>query len=275
MTDYDPRLVDLYDGDNPDGPDHDFYRSLADSLGAQRILDVGCGTGLLTVSLASSGRFVVGVDPSRSVIEFASRRVGGEHVQWVLGDSRAIPADGFDLAILSGNVAQHIVDPAWQRTLADIRAALRTGGVVAFETRNPLAQAWKQWAAEAPSVRETIHGRLREWTEYTEGEDGEVHLVFHNSFESTGDSVAQAETLVFRSRDRVEEQLRAAGFEVRSVWGGWHGQPFTGAEPIMVFEACAIRLPTNPQLRPQMGGKCFLYDEYLGPSATCAGAVAG
>lgn len=65
----DPRLVELYDIDNPDGPDHDFYRSLADEIGASTILDVGCGTGMLTVSLAAPGRDVVGVDPSAAATE--------------------------------------------------------------------------------------------------------------------------------------------------------------------------------------------------------------
>ncbi|WP_241534083.1 hypothetical protein [Clavibacter michiganensis] len=34
MPDLDPRLVALYDGDNPDGPDHDFDRALAEEVGA-------------------------------------------------------------------------------------------------------------------------------------------------------------------------------------------------------------------------------------------------
>lgn len=36
----DSRLVALYDIDNPDGPDHDFYRSLANETGASSILDL-------------------------------------------------------------------------------------------------------------------------------------------------------------------------------------------------------------------------------------------
>lgn len=33
--DYDPRIVDFYDEDNPDGADHDYYRSLAQRRNAQ------------------------------------------------------------------------------------------------------------------------------------------------------------------------------------------------------------------------------------------------
>lgn len=60
MSDYDARLVGLYDQDNPDGPDHDFYRSLADEHGAQSILDVGCGTGILTTTFARDAGALLG-----------------------------------------------------------------------------------------------------------------------------------------------------------------------------------------------------------------------
>ena len=44
----DPWLVSRYDTDNPHGPDTDFYVALADCLNSQTIVDLGCGTGLLT-----------------------------------------------------------------------------------------------------------------------------------------------------------------------------------------------------------------------------------
>ena len=46
----DPRLAVLYDIDNPSGADHDFFRGFADDVGARRIIDLGCGTGILTVT---------------------------------------------------------------------------------------------------------------------------------------------------------------------------------------------------------------------------------
>lgn len=128
MSDYDPRLVDLYDQDNPDGLDHDFYRSLADVRGARAIVDLGCGTGLLTVTFVTEGRRVVGVDPSAVMLDLARRRPGASGVEWIEGDSASIPGDDFDLAVMTGNVAQHIGDADWTRTLADLRRSLRAGG---------------------------------------------------------------------------------------------------------------------------------------------------
>lgn len=47
----DPRLALIYDLDNPAGPDHDFFRSQAAETDARRIVDLGCGTGLLPGTL--------------------------------------------------------------------------------------------------------------------------------------------------------------------------------------------------------------------------------
>ena len=240
MTDYDARLVDLYDVDNPDGPDHDFYRALADELGAGSILDVGCGTGILTVTLAAPGRKVVGIDPSHNMLEHAKARPSGEGVDWVLGDSRDIPSGLFDYAVMTGNVAQHIPDSDWPRTLADLRRALRPGGLLAFESRNPARREWVGWASSEPSSRMTPHGSLQEWMAVTEVEPGRVRLTAHNLFEDSGDHVIEEQDLVFRDRVSIEGQLHAAGFEVQSVCGDWVRTPFRGDEAVMVFVARAV-----------------------------------
>lgn len=162
MADLDRRLVELYDDDNPDGPDHDFWRALADESGAHSIIDLGCGTGILTVTLAGPGRRVVGVDPSATMLDRARGRPGAETVTWVHGDSRQLPETSADLAVMTGNVAQHIDDQDWARTLRDLRGALRHGGTLAFESRNPAAEAWRGWTSTERTTRDTAHGPLEE-----------------------------------------------------------------------------------------------------------------
>lgn len=237
MTDYDPRVVDLYDLDNPDGPDHDFSRALADRCAAQTILDLGCGTGMLTVSLAREGRRVVGIDPSPTMLAFARRREGAERVEWIEGDSAAAPRNSFDLALMTGNVAQHIPDAAWHRTLRDLRASLRPGGILSFETRNPAAREWESWHAAPPTQRETVHGPLVEWMEVEVLDDREVRFDAYNRFAATGETVVETQSLVFRGRTEVEGDLAAAGFEVDSVAGDWAGTPFDGRTRLMIFVA--------------------------------------
>ncbi|MFT2753224.1 class I SAM-dependent methyltransferase [Clavibacter sp. Sh2088] len=239
MPDLDPRLVALYDGDNPDGPEHDFDRALAEETGARSILDLGCGTGMLTVSLQAPGRRVVGVDPSAAMLDVARHRPGGDAVEWIHGDSRALPSGPFDLAFLTGNVVQHIPDAEWIRTLADLRGALRAGGTLTFESRNPADGAWERWSGPA-TTRDTAHGPLEEWMDVEETGPGRVTAVFHSRFVATGEVVTDVQEFAFRDRATLTAQLDAAGFDVDAVHGDFARGPLTEASRVMVFVARAV-----------------------------------
>ncbi|MDO5662936.1 MAG: class I SAM-dependent methyltransferase [Brachybacterium sp.] len=233
-----PRLVALYDEDNPDGPDHDWFRALADEKVARTILDLGCGTGLLTVTLAGSGRTVLGIDPSAAMLEVARSRPGGEQVQWIHGTSGDIPRGvTADLAVMSANVVQHLLGEDLGRTLSHLASPLSPGAVLAFESRNPVARAWEDWAHEGETERDTAQGRLRESAEVGPPDgNGVVRCVFTNRFED-GEVVTEELILAFRTREQIEDALRTAGFDRIQVWRDWQRTPFTGDGPLMVFEA--------------------------------------
>ncbi|QAY60342.1 class I SAM-dependent methyltransferase [Microbacterium protaetiae] len=234
----DSRLVELYDIDNPDGSDHDFYRSLADEAAASSILDLGCGTGMLTVSFTHAGR-IVGVDPSAAMLAFARTRPGTDRVEWIQGDSRDIPRLDFDYAVMTGNVAQHIGELDWPRTLRDLRRAMRPGATLAFETRNPLARAWENWPSPERRTRATAHGPLVEWMFADETTPGTVRIQAFNLFTETGETVVEDFDLQFRGRMTVQGDLESAGFDVDAVYGDWSRKPFQDDDPLMVFVAHA------------------------------------
>src|SRR5215813_3658740 len=122
----DTDLVELYDFDNPGGPDHVYYRALADEIDARTIVDLGCGTGLLTRSLIGPGRTVIGVDPSRTMLDYARRRPGSEAVTWILGDAAALAQTGtVDLAVCTGNAIMQISPEELPATLKSLAGALR------------------------------------------------------------------------------------------------------------------------------------------------------
>lgn len=100
------------------GPDNDFWLELADRLGARTIIDLGCGTGLLTRALAVGERLVIGVDPSPAMLAVAQKAPGAEKVRWIQGDASVLGAIGADLALMTGNVAQvFLEDEAWESAL--------------------------------------------------------------------------------------------------------------------------------------------------------------
>jgi 2-polyprenyl-3-methyl-5-hydroxy-6-metoxy-1,4-benzoquinol methylase len=62
-------------------------------LGAERVIDIGCGTGCLAILLAESGRTVVAVDPAEASLEVArSKDTAGRvtPVTFEVPDSRPV-----------------------------------------------------------------------------------------------------------------------------------------------------------------------------------------
>lgn len=230
----DEQLVELYDGDNEPGDDHAYYRALADSLNTRTIVDLGCGTGLLTRALVVPGRRVIGVDPSPTMLGFARKQPGADAVSWIDGDASAIADDvQADLVISSGNSIMHVEDlPAALKHLA---AALRPGGVISFESRNPAVRAWEQWTPEV-SERETPFGPLREWMEVTEVEQGRVTFDAYNVFED-GRQEVYTTVLYFRTAEELAAALSGSGFGEIELRGGWHDEPLTSESRLIVVKA--------------------------------------
>jgi SAM-dependent methyltransferase len=139
----DPRQVAIYDAVNSyePGTQPDFYLGVAEEVSAEVVIDLGCGTGIVTLQFASRGYQMIGVDPSAVMLEVALQKPGAARVRWVQGGVGQLGTPGADLAIMSGHVAQFILkDADWLEALAGVREALRPGRYLAFESRDPRAR---------------------------------------------------------------------------------------------------------------------------------------
>ena len=104
-----------------------------------RVLDVGCGSGLLARRLVEAGFDVVGVDASPAMIDLARAHAPGARFE-VLGlPTRTSPdAPGglpaADAVLSTGHVLNYLDGPeAIAAALGDLAAALRPGGLLALD----------------------------------------------------------------------------------------------------------------------------------------------
>ena len=102
---------------------------------ADCVLDVGCGTGSLTSTLALNPdiRDLHGVDFSAAYIEHAKRKNNDSRIQFQVGDACALPFEDqqFDHT-LSMLVLQFIPQP--EKAISEMRRVTRPGGTVAAAT---------------------------------------------------------------------------------------------------------------------------------------------
>ena len=215
-----PRLVALYDPSYPDRDDLLAYLGMAGEFCARSVLDIGCGTGTLACVLATLGLEVTGLDPAEASLDIARAKPGGERVRWVHGDMSALPPLQVDLAVMTGNVAQVFVgDDEWHGVLAAAHAALRPGGRLVFETRDPAQRAWEDWdRAHTYGERDVPgSGMVTEWLDVTQVRGDLVTFRWTVRFAADGTELTSDSTLRFRSREETGDSLRAAGFDVDEV----------------------------------------------------------
>jgi hypothetical protein len=121
---------------------------------------------------------------------------------------------------MTGNVAQvFLTDEDWTQALQGIRAALRPGGYLVFETRRPERRAWEEWAADAAQVILDIPGigSVEQRREVTDVSLPFVSFRYTYRFPADGAVVTSDSTLRFRSRAEVESSLVTHGYRVLDV----------------------------------------------------------
>lgn len=128
----------------------------------QRVLDVGCGPGTISIDLAARvqpGGSVLGIDPAADVIaEATARRQEGDdaRVAFAVGDVYALDAeDGTFDVVHAHQVLQHLQDPVG--ALREMRRVLRAEGLLAVRDSDYQAFAWAPTAPLLDRWQELYH----------------------------------------------------------------------------------------------------------------------
>lgn len=110
------------------------------------MLEIGAGTGRVTVALAQQGIHVAGVEPSEAMLDRARRRAAAQpeaarRITWHQAEAAAFSTGGrFHLAIVPFGTFSHLLQPEDQlAALRRVAAHLHPGAGLAIDLGNPLA----------------------------------------------------------------------------------------------------------------------------------------
>jgi SAM-dependent methyltransferase len=103
-----------------------------------RVLDVGCGTGVVALTAARGGATVTGVDPTPELLERARQNAAIMRIDadWHEGDAEELP---FGDALFDVVVSQfgHMFAPRPELAVREMLRVLKPGGTIAFSTWPP------------------------------------------------------------------------------------------------------------------------------------------
>jgi glycine/sarcosine N-methyltransferase len=229
------------------------------AVGARRVLDAACGTGMHAVALAKRGYKVVGADLSAGMVEQARAnataagvdvgfevagfgelaRIFGGGAPRIAGSEMAAPTptlhqgekeQGFDAVLCLGNSLPHLLTPAdLAAALADFAACLRPGSLVLIQNRNfdrVLAQGerWMEPQAHREGKAEWLFLRFYDF----EPDGGLTFNLVTLLSEGAGGWSQQIASARLRplQREELATALTSAGFAEVAFWGDMQGVPF-------------------------------------------------
>lgn len=207
----------------------DLISLASDGIKGKKIIDVGCGTGLLTVKLSKAGAIMTGIDLSADMLNVAKKRANDLSVKIDFQEKPMQEIDGaeqFDAAVIAIDSLNYLPDREnVLKTFNGIHSVLKKGGVLIFDVHSTfktdvifmegpftfdndrIAYIWNTIEGDEE------HSVLSELSFFIKEESG-----FYRRF----DERHQQRTFhVFEYVDL----LREAGFTIERIFADWEDEP--------------------------------------------------
>jgi len=234
------------------GPDVDgVWLPLARECGAP-VLELGCGTGRVIITLARAGLEVTGLDRSTHMLSAAWKKLAAENpdvrarVTLVKGDMRDFDLHRrFALIVCPFNTFQLLLKREDQEgALRCARKHLRREGRFALSVFNPRLDllARGRWQSKPAARTDAASGRTLETYHETTYDTGKQMLdcVFHECLVEPGGKVTRFETplrMRYFFRFELELLLEKRGFAVERVYGDWRRRSFRSGSAQIILVA--------------------------------------
>ncbi len=249
--------VQYYDISVPDWPGEiDFYLELARNVKMKggSILEVGCGTGRVTLQLAREGVPIVGLDLSPSMLDRARQKSRGiPNLRWIEADMQTFDlGETFDLIILPGHTFQYMLTPADQvECLTHIRKHLdRSGKLVIHLDHQDLE--WLGGLVEGRGTGSQMAGEyrtndgegfIRKWNawSYEPSSQTASAITTWEVFNADGSLRKRSECALKKMhcvfRFEMDHLLARTGFEVEALYGDFFGGELQNKSTEMIWVA--------------------------------------
>jgi SAM-dependent methyltransferase len=212
-----------------------FYRRLAEDYGAP-VLELGTGTGRVSLALARAGVAVVGLELSLEMLEYAQGEVDSaklnERVTLQQGDMRSFELERrFPLIIAPFNALMHLYTLSDQdAALACVRNHLAPGGAFAFDLYIPNFSGLDQ-LKRVPEWQH-VSGAKSELFVYQTHDPIRQTITSHyylDTVDDAGQLSRQTSTLTQRyyMRFELERALSMAGLKTVQLFGSFDREPLT------------------------------------------------
>ena len=232
--------ADFYDWENAqtlDRRDVEFWERMA-ARAEGPVLELGCGTGRVTIPTARTGATVFGIDRSAEMLARARARAkrtrAARHVRFIRGDIRALPfrtSPGFGLVMAPYGILQSLVsDSDLKAALASVERVLAPGGIFGLDLV-PDLPVWQEYQNKVrfQGTRRGGHSRIRLIESVRQDRARRLTFFDQQYIQQRGrHRTTRTFSLVFRtlSVPQMTRRLERAGFHIRAVLGDYQGAPW-------------------------------------------------
>jgi SAM-dependent methyltransferase len=253
---YDSFIADYYD----ESPvvqnrlqDVAFYRDAARDCG-DPVLELGCGTGRVTMAVAEAGKRITGLELSERMLERAVKKRNGlrvearERVHLVQGDMAKFDlGEKFRLVIIPFRVFQHLLEVRQQMDCLEcVRKHLMPKGRLILDV----------FQTDAERMHDPVHHREMLVSEYKAPDGRQVRITervaaFYRAEQRNDvemifsvvhpggrkERLVFAWTLRYFFRYEVEHLLARCGLKVTGLYGDFDRSPLSDSSPEMIYLA--------------------------------------
>ena len=216
--------------------DHELVISLTSEYGSDaKLLDVGCGTGVLVAKAQAAGIEAAGFDVSAEMIEVARSRVAHDLV-WEQRMQELSDADRYDIVVSLSWCVHYCADHSeLQDVILRMYRALRPGGRVLLQVAHAsnLSNEWLEDRETGPTgLADDVVLRFR----FRSAENSPDVLMADYDFicQSLGERFNETHKLSVANAVEVARMLESTAFHAVEIWDSWKRDPFRDSGSVFV-----------------------------------------